>query len=79
MLKITILSVFLFSGCAMYSTTPTNIIDVTDESWLEDSHGKKCREHQMLITPDTIRYSYPDCGITKIVKTKPHILPKPQK
>lgn len=66
-----------FSGCAVTNYNPNNIIDITDEQYLEDGHGNRCLEREMIITPDSIRYSYPGCSVTRVVKTKPHILPTP--
>jgi hypothetical protein len=56
---------------------PQNIVDVTDDQRLEDTHGNVCRAEEMLIYPDRIEYYYPECGVRRIVRIKPHILPKP--
>lgn len=69
----------MLAGCAITNNNPNNIIDITDEQWLENDKGERCIEREMLITPTELRYSYPGCGITRIVKPKPHILPKPPK
>lgn len=77
--KVVLFSILVLSGCAITNFNPNNIIDITDEQWLENDKGERCIEREMLITPNEIRYSYPACGITRIVKPKPHILPKPFK
>jgi len=60
-------------GCTMH-TQATNIIDLTEQQHIEQD-GKICRETQMLIYPDRIEYYLPDCGVKRVVKTKPHFLP----
>lgn len=65
----------LLSGCAFYNQSPTNIIDVTDAQQIEDANGNVCKETEMLIYPDRIEYYLPACGVKRVVKTKPHILP----
>lgn len=67
----------LLSGCAITSYNPTNIIDITDEQWLEDGHGEVCKESEMLIYPDHLEYYYPGCSIKRVVKVKPHLIPTP--
>lgn len=66
----------LLSGCAMRSTY--NVIDITDDQWIEDKDGNRCIEGQMLIEPDRIIYYYKNCPFSRIVKPKQHPLPKPQ-
>lgn len=61
------------SGCATIQG-PSNIIMTTDEQFIQDAHGNRCKETEMLIYPDRIEY-YTDCGLTRVVKTNP--LPKP--
>jgi len=69
----------ILSGCTIKQYNPNNIVDITDEQYLEDSKGQKCLEREMLITPTEIRYFYPDCNVTRVVKPRPHIIPKPVK
>lgn len=76
-LYFTVFSCVILQACSIKEYNPTNIIDITDEQYLENSHGERCKEAEMLITPDEIRYFYPDCGVTRVVKPKPHIIPKP--
>lgn len=75
-MKYSLFGLLVLSGCAISS--PTNIIDVTDKQVIIDSHGNECPEREMLIYPDRIEYYHPACGITRIVKVKPHILPAPK-
>lgn len=68
---------FLFlAGCAAQSSY--NIIDITDDQWIENANGNRCVEKEMIIYPDTITYLYPGCGIRRVVKPKIHPLPKPK-
>lgn len=74
-MRLLVLLFLALPGCASHAIY--NIIDITDEQHLEDAHGNLCQEKQMIITVDSIVYYYPDCGVTRVVKPKPHILPKP--
>lgn len=72
---LSILFLLTVSGCAARSSY--NIIDVTDEQFIEDKDGNRCHEAQMIIDVDQIIYFYSNCPIRRIVKPKPHVLPKP--
>lgn len=73
-----IYAIFTFLLCGCTISSPTNIIDVTDQQVIIDAKGIECPEREMLIYPDRIEYYHPGCGITRIVKVKPHILPPVQ-
>lgn len=57
---------------------PNHIVDLTDEQWIEDRFGGRCKNEEMLIYPDRIEYFYADCAVRRIVKTRIRLLPKPQ-
>lgn len=61
-------------GCA---ASTYNLLDITDNQWIENAEGVRCVEKQMLITPDSIVYLYENCPIRRVVTPKPHIIPKP--
>lgn len=67
----------ILSGCAITNYNPNNIIDITDDQWLEDFRGNRCLDKEMLITPDSIIYLYSNCPVRRVVKPKVHPLPKP--
>jgi hypothetical protein len=64
--------VSLLSGCA---ASTYNVIDITDNQWIEDPDGNLCVEKQMIIEVDRIVYFYENCPIRRVVRPKPHILP----
>jgi len=72
-----LLCLIVLSGCAISGTY--NVIDITDDQWIEDAQGNRCIEKQMIINEDYITYFYEKCPIRRIVRPKVHILPKPVK
>lgn len=69
------LLILLALGCS--ATHTYNVVDMTDDQYIEDAHGNRCIDKEMIITVDSIVYLYPECGIRRVVKPRPHILPTP--
>lgn len=70
-----LLSITSTIGCA---ASTYNIIDITDDQYIENAQGNRCIEKEMIITPDAITYLYENCLIRRVVKPHPHILPIPK-
>lgn len=75
--KIGLFGILCLSLTGCVSQMGYNIIDITDDQWLVDNKGNRCIEKEMIVTPDAITYYYESCAVTRIVRPKPHILPKP--
>ena len=71
-----LLALLICTGCSVVNNNPTNIVDITDYQEIQMADGTICQSKEMLIYSDRIEYYYPDCSIRRVVRVKPHILPK---